>query len=213
MKKILALIMAVCTFCSVCACAKTSDTKKTGDGTALSTSSFTQTTEITTETKRIHKYTTTTTEKVTSCIMCLPSRNEICSYVIAWGERAYAFRSRTWSGSVATVSGGSFVLSENDMPILPEAYSNADDVKNIIDGFDGDFFEDHVLLVLTLNFSSGSKEPDAIHVSHVSDERIDVDVSVISPEIQTCDMASWTMILVFEKENIKGNEQINISCR
>ena len=196
MKKLLVLFTIITALCSLVSC---------GNSTSPSYET-TYTTNTTTA-----ENTETTTSK-TSFAMCLYDYTKLSPYAISWGESAYAFRNYSWSLSTDAISYSEIIDSAEKMPISNNIREN-EKAEAIFSRFDGEFFKAHSLLYIHLNFSSGSIYPENIYMTKNADGSCDIDIVTYIPEIQTCDMATWTMIIVLDKSDSENTPAINVSVR
>jgi hypothetical protein len=144
--------------------------------------------------------------------MCLYNYTKHSPYCISWGESAYAFRNTSWSLSTNAISYSELIDSAEKMP-FPDNISESEERKAVLSRFDEDFFKAHSLLYLHLNFSSGSIYPENIYITRHPENAYDISIVTHKPYIQTCDMATWTVIIVLDKEDMNKNNQINVSVR
>ena len=155
------------------------------------------------------------TEKTTggtSSVMCLYNYTKHSPYCISWGESAYAFRNTSWSLSTNAISYFELIDSAEKMP-FPDNISESEERKAVLSRFDEDFFKAHSLLYLHLNFSSGSIYPENIYITRHPENAYDITIGTHKPDIQTCDMATWTVIIVLDKYGTENVPEINVSVK
>jgi hypothetical protein len=144
--------------------------------------------------------------------MCLYNYTKHSPYCISWGESAYAFRNTSWSLSTNAISYSELIDSAEKMP-FPDNISESEERKAVLSRFDEDFFKAHSLLYLHLNFSSGSIYPENIYITRHPENAYDISIGTHKPDIQTCDMATWTVIIVFDKYGTENVPEINVSVK
>ena len=155
------------------------------------------------------------TEKTTggtNAVMCLSDYTKHSSYYISWSESAYALRNNSWSLSTNAISYSELIDSAEKMP-FPNNISESEERKAVLSRFDEDFFKAHSLLYLHLNFTSGSIYPENIYITRHSENSYDIAIGTHRPNIQTCDMATWTVIIVLDKYSAENVPEINVTVK
>ena len=155
------------------------------------------------------------TEKTTvgtSAVMSLYNYTKHSPYCISWGESAYAFRNTSWSVSTNAISYSELIDSAEKMP-FPNNISESDEANSILSRFDENFFKTHSILYLHLNFTSGSIYPENIYITRHPENAYDITIVPHRPYIQTCDMATWTVIIVLDKYGTENVPEINVSVK
>jgi len=87
--------------------------------------------------------------------------------------------------------------------------SMADGVFSDMSGFDDDFFKANFLLFIILQEGSGSVRHRVESVSQDNNSLL-VKITRIMPEIGTCDMAQWHIVLVLDKSLFDKNVELAI---
>lgn len=67
--------------------------------------------------------------------------------------------------------------------------------------YDDRFFEEHVLIIVVLQESSGSIRHKINRITRTAQDHLSVYIDPIVPEAGTCDMAAWHIMIAIENEN------------
>ena len=73
------------------------------------------------------------------------------------------------------------------------------------DGYDGAFFEDRCLVMVLLEEGSGSIRHQVRQVKR-KDGSLSISIDTLEPEIGTCDMAQWHILLELPREDVPENK-------
>ncbi|MBQ9746118.1 MAG: hypothetical protein IJW21_04790 [Clostridia bacterium] len=125
----------------------------------------------------------------------------------------YVIRNSEWSLSSNAVSYGKLILSpsgisENMMSVCPQTKGT----YVIFDEFDEDFFEENVLLYLTVNSSDTPVFVDKKDVEKGKSLSVCIGVAYTNEGANSPHgMCSYTVLVSYPREALTGGEQINVS--
>ena len=123
-------------------------------------------------------------------------------------DYGYTIRLQSWLGETENPN-VRIIFSVNELT-LPTVYGDTD-VQEIYAKFDEDFFKENFLVVYELHFGSGSVTPTLMGVQIQKGEKITITNKSFTPEVMTCDMASWIILVPISRADADGTEKIVLS--
>ncbi|MGN1096069.1 MAG: hypothetical protein ACI4QR_06740 [Eubacteriales bacterium] len=140
----------------------------------------------------------------------IPTTGAVKSLYVFEMDGNFILRNSNWSGKMEYISEKNIVTSIFELPEDQTAYGTPDEtVKDLYKKFDESFFEENVLIVLTLNCGSGSIFPMITDVLKGSEKSIDVYISLNSPSEMTDDIVSWTLLIPVSRADADGADMVN----
>ena len=129
------------------------------------------------------------------------------TYAKTTDGRAYVICNKQWSASVKPVSYGKVIFSEAEIKV--EMKEVCESTGELWESFDEFFFEDNVLVYLTVNTSG---KPYSVFANEiVKGEKADITLSCVATNSGASDMRSYTVLVILPKDEATGNEQINVN--
>lgn len=220
MKKILAIILVIMLAASLVSCNKrksgAENEKSTLDPILALKPGMAYSTVVCTTSPRTSEEPVATKKTEKMSIGCGADERYVSwkdGYGIAENGTVYVIRNSEWSLSSNAVSYGKLILSpsgisENMMSVCPQTKP----IYAIFDEFDEDFFEENVLLYLTVNSSDVPARIDKAAAEKGKSLSVCIGVGYVNRGVYPPHgMCSYTVLVSYPKEALTGDEQINVS--